>query len=114
MDEQASSNDTKKSFLTYVLALSSVCPALTNLMLNEILSEESEYAVKCFQFMNDSLISSSITANLDLTKYFIECLKQLGNNIAAYDLLSRSIEWIDSFSNSDLNLFILNLIVSTI
>lgn len=115
MDEQASSNDTKKSFLTYILALSSVCPALTNLMLNEILSEESEYAIKCFQFMNDSLISSSTsTSNLDLTKYFIECLKQLGNNIAAYDLLSRSIEWVDSFANSDLNLFILNLIVSII
>lgn len=88
---QTESNLAKKSSLIYLLAISSVCPSLANLILNEMLSDESEHGSKMLEFLNECVTDLN---DSDFLKNFVDSIKQISNSIAVFDLIFNSIEWL--------------------
>jgi len=99
----------KKSTLIYLLSLSSSCTPLASLILNEMLSEDNDYGCRITEYMNECLVD----VDTSLVKYFIDCIKQLGNSVAVFDLLCSSIDWLSLMRKSEpKNDFMLKLIVN--
>ena len=80
----------KKSVLIYLLKSASQCSALMSDLLNEILSLNSEKGREMLEFLRECLIEN----DHKLTYNLVECVKQLSNSFAVFDLLSNVIDWL--------------------
>ena len=114
------SNEPKqeKNTFIYLLKLISITPSLFNLLLNEILSENSNSGIKFLDFFKSGLSSDDNSESQKvINANIIDCVKQLNNNIAAFDLISYAIDYIcsETFVESDKsNSGAFNVIVSKI
>lgn len=106
----------KKDAFIYLLKLISITPSLFNLFLNEILSENSNCGVKFLDFFKWGLISNNNSeSKVTITENIIDCVQQLNNNIATFELISYVVDYLcsETFMDRDTNnIEILNVIVS--
>lgn len=109
LDEIRAKNDKQhaKVILTYLLQVAAQAPALLNFLLNDILSENYELLEIVWPYLieNDQTIVSLLT----------NCVRQLNNSVAVFDLISSIIKWLhdpERFENrQDFNI-IKNILVS--
>lgn len=92
---------TQRSGLIYLLKLTASTSSLSNLILNEILTNNSKHGDQFMAFYRTCLLSSGTNAEQSLIMTStIECVNQLNNSAAVVDLISSVIEF-SCTNNSD-------------
>ena len=93
-------NLSKKEIVTFILNVSSQSPALTTLLVDEILNEallEDTFAKNETELLN-FFVSFFVLENNDstITKNFFSFLKSINNSVAVFDLITTLLEWFTS------------------
>jgi hypothetical protein len=99
-DMSAEPAQKQRSALVFLLKLISSTSCLSNLVLNEVLTNNSRHGDQFMAFFKSCLLSNNTDTEQNLIiANTIECVNQLNNSSAVVDLISSVIDFVFSCTN---------------